>query len=389
VVELRGDWSSSVTYEFGDVVSYQGSAYSALVANANITPGSNASIWMLWGSKGDPGDPGPAGATGSPGAAGVAGATGPQGPPGAAGAAGAAGPAGSAGAAGAPGSILRNGNGAPSNSLGIDGDYYLDDVMGDVYHKVSGSYGVVANVKGPQGPNGSGAPGSTWRNGSGAPSQRPGDRRRLLPRYRHRERPYQGQRCLFGHGQHQRPDRCHRSNWATGATGAGATGATGATGQGVPTGGTANQVLSKIDSTNFNTHWSTPSGGGSLPPGGTTDQVLQKLSGTDGDADWRTVAAARSVFGGKVFDIRDHGAIEGPGHDNATAIQAALDAGVDAASLTTGAGNNTPVGVFVPSGDWYVSSPVFMDVDRVTLFGPPAGNAPPAQIVTPSTNFPP
>jgi hypothetical protein len=66
-----------------------------------------------------------------------------------------------------------------------------------------------------------------------------------------------------------------------------------------------------------------------------------------------------------------------------------LDAGVDAASLTTGAGNNTPVGIFVPSGDWYVSSPVFMDVDRVTLFGPPAGNAPPAQIVTPSTNFPP
>jgi hypothetical protein len=165
VVELRGDWSSSVTYEFGDVVSYQGSAYSALVANANITPGSNASIWMLWGSKGDPGDPGPAGATGSPGAAGVAGATGPQGPPGAAGAAGAAGPAGSAGAAGAPGSILRNGNGAPSNSLGIDGDYYLDDVMGDVYHKVSGSYSVVANVKGPQGASGSGAPGSTWRNG--------------------------------------------------------------------------------------------------------------------------------------------------------------------------------------------------------------------------------
>jgi hypothetical protein len=43
----------------------------------------------------------------------------------------------------------------------------------------------------------------------------------------------------------------------TGATGA--TGATGPAGQGVPTGGTANQVLSKIDGTNYNTQWTTPS----------------------------------------------------------------------------------------------------------------------------------
>ena len=53
---------------------------------------------------------------------------------------------------------------------------------------------------------------------------------------------------------------------ATGATGAnganGATGATGATGQGVPVGGTANQVLAKIDSTDYNTQWVAQSGGG-------------------------------------------------------------------------------------------------------------------------------
>jgi microcystin-dependent protein len=46
---------------------------------------------------------------------------------------------------------------------------------------------------------------------------------------------------------------------ATGATGAtgptGATGATGATGPGVATGGTANQILSKINSTDYNTQW--------------------------------------------------------------------------------------------------------------------------------------
>lgn len=37
---------------------------------------------------------------------------------------------------------------------------------------------------------------------------------------------------------------------------------TGPAGQGVPTGGTAGQVLSKIDGTNFNTQWVTPSAGG-------------------------------------------------------------------------------------------------------------------------------
>jgi hypothetical protein len=53
-------------------------------------------------------------------------------------------------------------------------------------------------------------------------------------------------------------------NGATGASGNnGATGATGAAGQGVPTGGTANQVLAKVDGTNYNTQWVTPSAGGS------------------------------------------------------------------------------------------------------------------------------
>ena len=41
----------------------------------------------------------------------------------------------------------------------------------------------------------------------------------------------------------------------------GATGGTGPAGQGVPTGGTAGQVLAKIDSTNYNTQWVAQSGG--------------------------------------------------------------------------------------------------------------------------------
>lgn len=47
-----------------------------------------------------------------------------------------------------------------------------------------------------------------------------------------------------------------------GAQGAqGIQGTSGSNGQGVPTGGTTGQVLSKIDNTNYNTQWVTASGG--------------------------------------------------------------------------------------------------------------------------------
>ena len=45
----------------------------------------------------------------------------------------------------------------------------------------------------------------------------------------------------------------------------GPAGTPGANGQGVPVGGTTGQVLSKIDGTDYNTQWVTPSGGTSLP----------------------------------------------------------------------------------------------------------------------------
>lgn len=54
---------------------------------------------------------------------------------------------------------------------------------------------------------------------------------------------------------------------SAGATGPkgdkGDTGAAGTAGQGVPVGGTTGQVLSKINGTDYNTQWTTPSGGGS------------------------------------------------------------------------------------------------------------------------------
>jgi len=64
------------------------------------------------------------------------------------------GPPGERGADGAPGSVWREGLGAPDDATGIDGDFYLDASSGDVYHRESGSYTIVANLSGPAGKDG-------------------------------------------------------------------------------------------------------------------------------------------------------------------------------------------------------------------------------------------
>lgn len=62
------------------------------------------------------------------------------------------------GAAGAPGSVWYNGSGAPSNAIGVSGDYYLDSSInttgsGNVYTKSIGSWVLVGNILGPAGSN--------------------------------------------------------------------------------------------------------------------------------------------------------------------------------------------------------------------------------------------
>jgi hypothetical protein len=72
------------------------------------------------------------------------------------------------------GTTWRDGSGIPSNSLGIDGDYYLDNATGNVYQRSTGVYGLSSNIQGPAGPTGAagaaGAAGSVWRNGTSAPT---------------------------------------------------------------------------------------------------------------------------------------------------------------------------------------------------------------------------
>jgi hypothetical protein len=87
---------------------------------------------------------------GEPGQQGPIGATGPTGPSG--------GPAGPQGPAGTPGSVWRNGSGAPLNSLGVNGDYYLDDLTDNVYLRTASVYSIVANIGGAAGATGPAGP---------------------------------------------------------------------------------------------------------------------------------------------------------------------------------------------------------------------------------------
>ena len=47
---------------------------------------------------------------------------------------------------GIDGNIWRNGNGVPSNGLGVNDDYYLDDVTSDYYKKIAGVYVLQGNL---------------------------------------------------------------------------------------------------------------------------------------------------------------------------------------------------------------------------------------------------
>jgi hypothetical protein len=61
------------------------------------------------------------------------------------------------GAQGDPGSLWRAGAGVPSDSLGVDGDLYLDTATANLYEKIAGVYVLVGNLNGTDGTGGSSA----------------------------------------------------------------------------------------------------------------------------------------------------------------------------------------------------------------------------------------
>ena len=111
-------------------------------AGTNCPKGTTA---ISWNQQGPAGPAGPAGAAGPQGPAGPPGAIGPEGPKGDTGAqgsarpaggsgpAGPAGPQGPQGPAGADGNTVLNGTGAPADTVGHDGDFYLDTAADVLY----------------------------------------------------------------------------------------------------------------------------------------------------------------------------------------------------------------------------------------------------------------
>lgn len=72
------------------------------------------------------------------------------------GATGGVGPTGATGATGADGKTVRNGSGAPSNGLGVDGDFYINTAIWSIYGpKAAGVWPAGVTLVGPQGPAGS------------------------------------------------------------------------------------------------------------------------------------------------------------------------------------------------------------------------------------------
>ena len=245
-----------------------------LIYQTDNTPGFyyyNGTSWIAVGAGAGPQGPaGPTGPVGPAGPQGPIGLTGSAGPIGATGATGATGPQGPIGATGSAGPSGATGATGPQGPIGATGATGATGPIGPTGPQ--GPSGGPAGPEGPQGPPGpqgpTGAAGMTGATGPTGPAGATGATGAMGP---------QGVAGATGPMGPQGPAGPIGATGATGATGltgpqgavgatgpqgpAGATGATGAAGQGVPAGGTANQVLAKIDGTNYNTQWVTPSGG--------------------------------------------------------------------------------------------------------------------------------
>lgn len=181
------------------------------------------------GPAGATGATGPAGPAGADGAPGATGATGPQGPEGPKGDTGATGPRGPEGPQGPQGPIGEPGPKGDPGVAGADGvsptarveqtgdnqlTIYVTDANGTTSAVLNGEAGP-AGPEGPQGPIG-----ETGQQGPEGPQGPIGE--------------------------------------------TGPKGDPGVAGPGVPSGGTAGQVLTKVDGTDYNTEWKNPTGGGGL-----------------------------------------------------------------------------------------------------------------------------
>ena len=196
------------------------------------------------GSTGSTGPTGPTGSTGSTGPTGPTGSTGltgPTGPTGSTGDTGATGPTGPTGSTGLTGPTGPTGSTGSTGPTGPTGSTGLTGPTGP-----TGPTGADSTVAGPTGPTGStgltGPTGPTGSTGLTGPTGPTGDVGPTGPT---------GSTGLTGPTGPTGAD-----STVAGPTGpTGTIGPTGPTGAGVAAGGTAGQILSKIDGTNYNTQW--------------------------------------------------------------------------------------------------------------------------------------
>ena len=225
------DWIAAPASNFGLAIEPDAGAAGTFVmidSKENTTTSHPAFLDIILTGTGAAGPTGATGATGANGANGAVGATGPtgaNGTNGAAGATGATGANGANGAVGATGPTGANGTNGAAGATGATG--------------ANGTNGA-AGATGATGANGTnGATGATGPAGAN------------------------GTNGTNGAAGATGPAGANGTNGSNGAIGpTGPAGSNGTNGVGVPIGGTANQVLSKINSTDYNTQWVTPSSGG-------------------------------------------------------------------------------------------------------------------------------
>jgi len=155
VVKSQGDWNALTTYSVNDVVTYQGTLYICTASSQGTLP-TNTSFWTTFAAQGLQGVPGNTGPQGPQGIQGPIGATGPAGPTGPQGLQGIQGAAGANGSNGVNGKGVLSGTTVPANTVGSDGDFYLNSVSAVLYGpKVNGVWPVSGtSLIGPQGPQG-------------------------------------------------------------------------------------------------------------------------------------------------------------------------------------------------------------------------------------------
>ena len=233
--------TGSFTMQVGAITSTtRRVALTRLSGSTNVSTGTTlghgATLDVFFTPTGDKGDTGAQGPAGQDGAQGTQGIQGEQGDQGDQGPEGPEGPAGQTGAAGARGNDGNDGADGDQGPIGPEGP------------------------EGPQGPPGArGEQGIQGEDGEAGP---------------------RGMTGLTGAtGADGADSTVEGPQGPAGAAGAdGATGPAGAPGQGVPTGGTTGQILSKIDNTDYNTRWiAAPTGGGG---GGGTPELREVVQWT-------------------------------------------------------------------------------------------------------------